>query len=1010
MTVAEVLSTQLEASSELKEIENIVRVVQNNAKVIPNRPYIMYGSDNGEYTNYTFKQFDNVTTSEALYWSSKLNTPERSARKVVALLLTSSHYIPIIVIALAKLNIVPLLLSVRNSPEAIRHLAKEAGAFALIHDVTTEPLAKTAMQKDVSIDIQAMHYPDLTKEVLDQEVDGAEVVKNDQRYHNDFAILHSSGSTAFPKLITVSHHYILLNGAARATSLYPPVPSQGVYLLMGPHFHFMGINSMIGIGHSQRTTIALLLAKSFPPRPEDVFYSLEKSGADFFTSTPSILEQLVKLIESNPSWYGWDTLRRLNYLSFGGSACPKELGDKITANGVNLVSAYGSTETGILMYGDFRGSKHWSGMKLHPSVHVKWVEVPNGEKGEYELVVLSSSPHSADKVANLPGGEYATRDVFIERDGWMYFQYRLDDTLVHVNGEKTNPLPIEESLRSHPLIDNACVVGAGRFCTAALIQLHAEEAERLPLKQVLEQVKLAIHHANRAAPQHSQVVDEMVYILPLRGKRLSTTDKGSIKRRGRNGVANGNSSAEHLLQDKQALRHKLTSLIAGLTNHPVTNTPEFATTSFFDIGMDSLMAIRFRNQLTQMFPSLELAQNVVYTYNSVGKLADHLCAKANRNASDDPSDYDAQQLQATRDLISKYSDFSHIQPKFTSTSDHFSLSSGARDEIVLVTGASGSLGNFLVRDLLRLNNVRKVYCLLRGDDGMERMHQSFAKRQLDASILNTDRVEALEYNMGDAYLGQTQEVYSRLAEEVTTIIHCAWKMDFNVPVEAFESESVASVYHLIALACASSTPKRILFTSSVSSSGRVPTPTIPELPLPEDKPEIAVPMGYGRSKYAAEIILQRAARELSIPVNLLRVGQVSGDSENGAWNMSEMWSMMLYCGSSIMHAMPDLGSTEIDWIPVDVASRSIVEIGVINRPPLQDSAHGPYYLVSHFVNPKHTAWNEVLNSLQKLDLIFDIVSFDAWVELLKNGKWDPEVRSPCEGDQTTGNQTHVFYE
>ncbi|KAL1914138.1 uncharacterized protein VTP21DRAFT_11351, partial [Calcarisporiella thermophila] len=531
MPVAEVLSTQLEASSEMKGIENIVRVVQNNAKVIPNKPYIMYGSENGEYTNYTFKQFDNVTTSEALYWSSKLNTPEGSARKVVALLLTSSHYIPIIVIALAKLNIVPLLLSVRNSPEAIRHLAKEAGAFALIHDVTTEPLAKTAMQKDVSIDIQAMHYPDLTKEVLDQEVDGAGVVKNDQRYHDDFIILHSSGSTAFPKLITQSHRYVLLNGTALKSSYKTTVNNNDIYLCIAPLFHTMGMMSTMGHGLSQGTTIALLLAKSFPARPEDVFNSLEKSAADFFITTPSILEQLIKLIESDSTRYSWDTLRKLKYLAYGGSACPKELGDKIAAKGVNLVSAYGSTETGMLMYGDFADVKNWSGMKLHPSVHVKWVEVPNGEKGEYELVVLSSSPHSADKIANLPGENYATRDVFIERDGWMYFQYRLDDTLVHVNGEKTNPLPIEESLRSHPLIENACVVGAGRFCTAALIQLHAEEAERLPLKQVLEQVKLAIHHANRAAPQHSQVVDEMVYILPLRGKSLCTADKGSIKRR-----------------------------------------------------------------------------------------------------------------------------------------------------------------------------------------------------------------------------------------------------------------------------------------------------------------------------------------------------------------------------------------------------------------------------------------------------------------------------------------------
>ena len=60
--------------------------------------------------------------------------------------------------------------------------------------------------------------------------------------------------------------------------------------------------------------------------------------------------------------------------------------------------------------------------------------------GTYESVVLDGWP--AKNQSNRPDGSYATKDLFIrhpQHSNWYKYIGRLDDTLVQVLGEKTNP-------------------------------------------------------------------------------------------------------------------------------------------------------------------------------------------------------------------------------------------------------------------------------------------------------------------------------------------------------------------------------------------------------------------------------------------------------------------------------------------------------------------------------------------------------------------------------------------
>lgn len=55
-----------------------------------------------------------------------------------------------------------------------------------------------------------------------------------------------------------------------------------------------------------------------------------------------------------------------------------------------------------------------------------------------------------------------------------------------MNGEKTNPLPMEDIIKSNPLISQCTVIGEGQPCTAVLIELNFEATKDYCLDIILK--------------------------------------------------------------------------------------------------------------------------------------------------------------------------------------------------------------------------------------------------------------------------------------------------------------------------------------------------------------------------------------------------------------------------------------------------------------------------------------------------------------------------------------------
>ena len=98
-----------------------------------------------------------------------------------------------------------------------------------------------------------------------------------------------------------------------------------------------------------------------------------------------------------------------------------------------------------------------------------------------------------------------------------------------VSGEKTNPVPIELTLRGKsPYIAEAIVFGAGKSHIGALI-LPTDLGANLDRKELYTKIAHVIDSANAEAPTHSQLMPEMLIFVPA-GTTIPRADKASIIR------------------------------------------------------------------------------------------------------------------------------------------------------------------------------------------------------------------------------------------------------------------------------------------------------------------------------------------------------------------------------------------------------------------------------------------------------------------------------------------------
>jgi thioester reductase-like protein len=115
-----------------------------------------------------------------------------------------------------------------------------------------------------------------------------------------------------------------------------------------------------------------------------------------------------------------------------------------------------------------------------------------------------------------------------------------------------------------------------------------------------------------------------------------------------------------------------------------------------------------------------------------------------------------------------------------------------------------------------------------------------------------------------------------------------------------------------------------------------------------------------------------------VPVNIYRVGQISGDTQNGVWNVDEMASMIIYAGAGQLKKMPSVGE-DVSWIPVNICSASLVDLALKSSFQTSVPAKERVY---HLLNPHLIPYDHYLDLLRAAGLKFDTVSPKAFIDAI----------------------------
>jgi len=222
---------------------------------------------------------------------------------------------------------------------------------------------------------------------------------------------------------------------------------------------------------------------------------------------------------------------------------------------------------------------------------------------------------------------------------------------------------------------------------------------------------------------------------------------------------------------------------------------------------------------------------------------------------------------------------------------------------------------------------------------------------------------------------------------MTGLIHCAWSVNFNLSLESFEQDCVAGTKRLIDLCLRAKKPQpaSFAFCSSVSAVAATPGTITPEA-LPESL-SYAQGMGYAQSKLVTEHIAMAAAQQTGIATQILRTGQIIGDTKHGIWNATEAIPMIFQTAKTT-GALPKLDERP-SWLPVDVVASAINEIALSDR---RETG------VMHIVNHKTFHWtDDLLPLLHKTDLgAFEELEPRAWVARLRSSSPDPVKNPPIK--------------
>ncbi|CAN9145594.1 unnamed protein product [Alternaria alternata] len=516
--------------------------------------------------------------------------------------------------------------------------------------------------------------------------------------------------------------------------------------------------------------------------------------------------------------------------------------------------------------------------------------------------------------------------------------------MIKIRGYSVVPGKVESAILNHLAVSHCAVVPFGEGIDRQLVAYIVRDKDTST-----ERPEVEIDRTGRSSTARRMLMAYLAhYMIPalwVEMDSLPTSDvsgKVNLKALPPPRPASPTGSARKFEQSPISIE-QITEIWASILSiSPSSITPEY---NFFDLGGHSLLladlAARLSNTFGFRVPVARLA--------TPATLNGHLdTVRAIRDGH-----------TAENSVLDK-----EIQPKDAK------MCALKDAKTVLLTGVTGFLGAFLLRDLLESTSAQ-IVCMVRfADSSQDDIPAGIARIRrnlLDFGLWSDnimERVEILPGNLSRKRFGLAPDTFKTLAERIDVIVHAAATVNLVYPYAALQKPNVGGTREVLRLA---------------AQGGREGWSEDAMLDVDE---VTKLADGYGQTKWVAEQLALEAGRR-GLPIKIHRLGTISGHSETGAANAWDLLTAMIVESVRIGH-YPDVKGWRAEMTPVDFVSKAIMHLS--NQTETDQT-------IFHIGDPDPVDVSKVFQDLNALGYPTQPMEFEKWTSL-----WDDKRGSAKGGD------------
>ena len=448
------------------------------------------------------------------------------------------------------------------------------------------------------------------------------------------------------------------------------------------------------------------------------------------------------------------------------------------------------------------------------------------------------------------------------------------------------------------------------------------------------------------------------YIIQLDELPISHT--GKINRRLLKSYAQNIKISSPIIAPENDMQKLLCSIWEKLLKTPIG-----IEDNIFDLGADSLMAIKFRMEL--LAHNIDIPYSYLFKYKTIKELSS---AISNKKSTANSNNYDYSSINRT--LLKNSLEYINYPIQFSTNN-------------VLLLGGTGFVGIHILADYLK-NEHGNIYCIIRRnklysarDRFIERLHFYF-NDAFDKLIGN--RLFIVEGDVTKKNFGLSLQVLESIIKNVSVIVNATANVKHYGDINDFNNINIGCVKEAIHICEAYK--KRLIHLSSLSVSGNalldggtIPTSSSSSIVFSERDLYIGQNLDniYVQTKFEAEkIILEHVA--VGLDALILRIGNITSRFSDGKFQINPEENAFANRLKSfiLLKSIPEyLLNIPLEFTPVDICAHAIVKI--INHDLSNIS-------VLHIYNQNHILIKNFIICLNHLGIDIKIISETHFKDLL----------------------------